>query len=218
MSYGLMIYNNDLEIQMDGTYKNFSLHDSGLWSLSPRWEWHSFSPTINPPMIVTRPSETYYTAGNFDKNASYEYVGQYVWADDYFTLPYIVFTEASVSEIPSGAYGLAVYNDSGNLVFHSHNKWCRIISITTFSTPDAVLPEETIDITVEDADNNYFILRPLCYAQFDTGGFTYIFVLAMKKVDSVTIRVAGYYIDQIPMHLGTLNMFSDISTLIEVNV
>lgn len=208
-SYGLIIYNDNYEVQVDGLYRNFSLHDSGSWSLSDGWEWYGFTPTINPPIIATQPLGIFHVGGNCLKNNSYEYYVFGVYGTNGYTLPYLVFTESEVNEIPSGAYGLAVYNEYGNLVFHTNNKWCRLISFSSFSTPDV---NSYVDITVEDADNNYFLLRPLARASDGR----YLYQVMMKKINSTTIRVEGLILA--PGDYGTWSYWSDISNLIEINV
>lgn len=224
MAYGLTIYNDNNEIQVDGTYKNFSLHDSGSWSVSSGFGWYNFSATTKPPILAIRPPGTFCLAAQYQRNASLEYYTTKIYADGSITLPYIVFTEAAISEIPSGAYGLAVYNEYGNLVFHNYNKWCRLISSITTTNPlhsdCSGNPGDSVDVTVEDADNNYFILRPLCEkSEWNESLFTVDYMTPlMKKINSTTIRVSVFITQRISGEHPLYCYSSSNLTLTEVNV
>ncbi len=223
MAYGLTIYNDNNEIQVDNTYMNFSLHDSGSWSASKGWGWYDFAPTPNPPVVAVSPpgGTVYLIVGQFQKNANGEYCSTKMYIGTSATVPYIVFTQAAVSEIPSGAYGLAIYNASGDLVFHNHNKWCRIISNIIF--PNVLAPDcsssTSVNKTVEDADNNYFLLRPLCEAGVLDEAIieTVYYSPLMRKVDSTTLEIAVGSTNSAQVN-NEFCRSSEYLNLIEINV
>lgn len=195
MSYGLKVYNTSNEVQIDSTYKNFSLHESGSWSADPGSYWYNFTATPNPPVVAIQPPGTYCNAYSYQKDSNSDYYQTSVEVDidaSAITLPYMIFTQSKPSEIPDGGYGLAVYNVNNDLIFHNFNKWLRIVSFQTFSNPlgsDCSNPGAEVDVSVTDADNNYFILRPVCAIAALLPDYTQYGITMMKRIDSLTLRI-----------------------------
>ena len=204
MPYGIEIYNTSGETQVDGAYKNFSLHDSGTWNAPTNGgvESISFSPTSTAPIVAINPADgdlcnvtNYETDSNGDYNKVIGYAkdpGSYPSG-----IPFIVLTEAGVNEI-NGSYGLAIYDASGELVFHNFNKWCRLVSYQTVS--------QGSNVGVVNANNNYFILRPCCFGTRYNDFFDaqYRFSIGMKKVNSTTLNI-----DYFDFELAEVSYYND---------
>ncbi len=201
MGYGFWAANKNGDVQIDGKYQNLKYLTAGTWSLpAPDWPsnctWSShgecanklnlvsFPEVTRPPVIGIRPpgdSDTHVWQNGLQPGSGV-YNSTYVANCVYWSecpgkatdVDYIIFVPGEVSDVPSGQYGLAVWNAEGKLVYHNYDSWLRIISHTVFSNPmgggcaagvsgdgfDDNAKGDRIDISVEDAYNNYFVLRP----------------------------------------------------------
>ncbi len=113
--------------------------------------------------------------------------------DDAIDIPYIVcFTGPLTGMEDEVDYGIKVFpnNDSNTLMFSSAVQSATIVTKSVFANPLTTtfgnFTQE--DVTVEDADNNYFML-------FGTGAANntyYEYRLLMEKINSTTVRVKPY--------------------------
>ena len=192
MSYGIYINNINGETQVDGEYSNFSLfetHSQQIGAYDTNGiKVFSFTDAGELPLLAVKPTSTQYKA-LIPKSSSDCYA---VSSDVTEPIVYMVFTKAKSSEkIPTGSYGINIYNSSGNVVFHNNKKWLRIFSTNIISPPSA---GNYTDVTVVDADNNYFILTPqfwnmLCPAP---NGPILFYAGFIKKINTTTIRYYNY--------------------------
>jgi hypothetical protein len=206
MSHGIKIYNDAYEEQVDGTYKNLSYHDSGVWSCGPSKRYGDFALTAAPPIIGVKLSSTaFYTLpGAIHKNANDKFFRTSVVIEGSASIPYVIFTEPTALEIPSGDYGIAIYNAAGELCFHNSRSWWRVVSVNSFWSPyNTGAVGEGTNINVVDANNNYFLLRPhttwgVYASQIN---ITMLYSILLKKNSATQVRAevrkyadrAGYW-------------------------
>jgi hypothetical protein len=193
MEYGIKFWNAAYEEQVDSTYANLSYHTSGVWSVGDFNDDLYFLPTSSAPIVGLKPLLTHpiLLYGNFGKNTSDQYNRCRIAVPSQQTvnIPYIIFTEPQLGEIPAGEYGVAVYNAVGKLCFHSSRKWWRILSINTISS--VVQPTAGYaDVTVNNTNNYFMMFPPATYGQFSSQAqYTYLYFLGFRKISTTTLRI-----------------------------
>ena len=195
MSYGIQIKNNDGFIQVDGEYSNLSLHEKGTWSSGGEGIYQlGFTTTSYRPTVVLRLDNVFLFPYGYYQPDTGEYDGTYIITHQAVTMDYMVFTKPDLSEIPNSGYGIVIHDVNGDPVFHSFEKWMKIAGFYNIDNPyngDCSGSEGNyIDVTVDDADNNYFQLTPFChYAPVPGICENDLYAPMMKKKDSTTIRI-----------------------------
>lgn len=193
--YGLLVINQADNVQIDSYYTNFARKQTGtVSSVVSGTNYIDFTNTSDTPFIAIKLDNSYYSVpngyvlsgANYDKSTliadgSIANVPWALWVDNY-QAPY------------SGEYGMLVYNSSGDIVFSSEDRYLKVIGIRNVSLPSTVSgdywPTGTDDVTVEDADNNYFMVSTHSWFIRDDGDTNrYVHTIGMKKIDSTTIRV-----------------------------
>lgn len=210
--YGFKCLNTNYEVQVDGGFPNFSLVSESSLSVNftsiPQYgslpgyangkATISIGNTVTQPLIAWKvgadptaiiptsmTSFDAYTSGNIGQNINKN-----------VTIPYAIFRQANAGDIPSNSFGLAVFNASGHLVWHSCRPWMKIIGV--YSVPWS--RNMNSNVTVQDAANNYFVLTPLTWSD---GGFTGLdgtwwyqnYVTLLSKVNSTTVNVNWWTTD-----------------------
>lgn len=156
--YGLILKNSGNGIQIDSTYKNFTLHDSGTHvSTSGPVEFKyqiDFDDTDDTPILAYRPISTYYLARGINHISGSTFTAAQLLATDEISvsIPWIVFTETPLNVLPT--YGLIVKNSSDEVVFSSNEVYFKIKSVTSLS----FILNSSQDIGSLDVDNNYYFL------------------------------------------------------------
>ena len=130
--------------------------------------------------------------GTFKKDSGDRYHQALLWVSANENCQYVAFRKTKPSDINMG-YGLVVYNDSGGIVFHSNARWCRIVAANVVNNPLGTDCSSSIntDVTVVDADNNYFYLTPVYeVAQYNPQqGISMFASPTFRKINSTTIRI-----------------------------
>jgi hypothetical protein len=213
MSYGMEIVNSDGNVIVDGLYKNFSYYSSGSGTIpggdteTGRLSINFSTPTSNPPLIAIQPTGTTFVVSllgyNYNSSTS-QYTGFTAYSStkvDYAATwgtatfnwkAYITNPDTVVS-----AYGLAVYNPAGQVVFDSGRDYFKIYSVST----DILIDEPTnsdvnsgssLTVSHPGISNPYYTLTPprMC-ARRATGMNSYFagYVSGVRKVDSTSVKV-----------------------------
>lgn len=192
--YGLKVLNASLDVQIDGTYRNHSLvadksvPSSGFNNLNATYTPIDTRPIITHRVLSATPLSMY----RVYKFGAASYVGcSFVYpAGNSFTVDFQVFKQGVNVE---ATYGLLVKNASFNTVFSSADK-----HLTFLNSYEATLGHgsttASVDITVQDANNNYFILEPFVHKEYLSGIHTTAGhqFRGIKKVDSSTMRIVNF--------------------------
>lgn len=200
--YGFKAVNDNGEVQIDSTYRNFSKIFNGSMSLSASPAVETIGSFSEPPVIAWRPdtvaaSMLYSLYKTGDNYTSMSFLSNYTAPRG--DIDYAGFSNKNAI-VPSDAYGLLVKNASGEVCFSSEEEYFKIVGIHNISnTWDYTnIGSQYIDITVSDATNNYFILTPINHVAY--GAYLYsspnywwwiFYTLGLKKINSTTIRVEG---------------------------
>lgn len=207
--YGLKLKNYSHGIQIDSTYKNLSVLSSGSLTLPASGSWSYNGADIDitnvskEAVIFFRPiTDGYlnhqgfvYASTQIDKVRFIRDGKDYPVSDVCGkTLYYRFYYLGMLNAKPT--YGMAVYNPSINQVFNSNNAFLRaLIHTATLNYSINAQSDNYVDVTVSDADSNYFLLSPLNWCLANNGGADYSShcYMGMKKINSTTIRVAQIY-------------------------
>jgi hypothetical protein len=156
--YGLKILNTDGEIQIDGSFVNYSLRDgdnSKSIGSSIGTVAHSFSPsTPYPPVVLIKPLQDIPLCLIELTYSSPNYTGFRVGGAANATYSYRVFYPAGNKS--SEDYGLRVYNADEKLVFDSGYAPFRIINVIS-ATIGSTYSHGATDSKV------WYIITPLQY-------------------------------------------------------
>ena len=219
--YGLNIVGSAGNIQIDSTYKNYIECAAGSAGLSAGTNDVDITDTTKAVIVAMRPGAAEFSCYyGFVKSGSIFTHAKFMGGADDVTIYWKEFVEGLVESLP--AYGLIVYNSSGDVVFHSDDKPMNIVSVNTGSF--AYGPGNYSDETVIDADNNYFILMPTLpiYEAIDFDPpiwLTYFYSRGLKYIDGTTIRVGDFQFGgygQLEPPPGPWDGWIDAYTLIEV--
>lgn len=195
MGYGLKIYNDNGVLIIDGKYRNFSEYTSGSFSPnSNAYTTVSFTATSNLPLVGLQPQELGVGGSvsliGYTKSGS-NWTGFVASSLSISNINYKVYTSDTVN--PADTYGLKVYDDSSNIVFHSGKKY---FDIHLVDDSVAILPPPfytNYDITHSDISNPYYFLSPVGYWIYGyvTGpqGPLGFFRHGVQKISSTSVRV-----------------------------
>jgi len=192
MSYGALVRNYNNQGQLDTRNPVMPLYEKNSIAL-PSDSYAaavSIKTSTNPLVIAHKPTSSpimcpiiQTSSGQYDKAEVHKIHGQTPVFD------YLTFVSVN-SFSDSGAYGFRIYDAQGNTVFRD-------------DIPDLMQPIErytgthspssSVDVTVSDADNNYFILTPFSALYYQRGSMTaQIFLRLLEYINSVTVRVSDY--------------------------
>jgi len=201
--YGLLVKNTNGQVQIDSLYRNFSFWESGTLDISEGYNTIDFTDTSQVPIVAIRPSSTTYCALARLNKSSGNYASASVEGEigESGTIGWAVFVEGTLNPLPS--YGLVVRNPSGDVVFSSNERYFKIIDVYSLNVSEGGY----VDVSVQDADNNYFVLYPYSYyieselaeSPEEDVWISDVYILGMKKMSSTIVRV------------GTFLGFSDIT-------
>lgn len=156
--YGLKVKNSYDGIQIDSTYKNYTVEEVGTKSFNTTTSSQFTVDLVdvdNTPIFAIQPITASYLAiwRWVMSGSSYSGIELVAQASKSSSFNWVLFTEDSANAIP--IYGLVVRNNQGNVVFTSGEQYFKIESVTDLSYDYTSYQ----DVTVVDADN-YFILVP----------------------------------------------------------
>jgi len=186
--FGFIAKNSSGGVQIDSTYKNFTVQANSRESFStisaPSQFIVDFTDISDTPVFAFKPIlETYLAAWRWVKSGS-EYSGVEMLAqkDKSGAFDWVIFTEEPANAMPD--FGLVVKNAAGDVVFSSDERYFKIESVTSLSFDYTSYQ----DVTGIDADNNYFILVPhLPWIETAT-----IYWPGIKKISSSSLRVKHF--------------------------
>lgn len=191
--YGLIVKNNDSEVQIDGTYKNYTLFTSGSQAVTQTGSGTAVTINTNSPVVASKVLTTYFHCISGSSSTSGTYVAAIIfYSEGSQTLPWVSYTYAHTATLPT--YGLIVKNAAGTVVFSSEDEWLKIIGVDSSSLAYSV--GGYTDVTVVDAVNNYFFLTDHSWehtATYNGSDWDHIvYSRGMKRINSTTIRVGVF--------------------------
>lgn len=181
MSHGIIIKNKNIDVQVDGKARNYFIEKSGTFSFSgvsawlgPQWvgERSVFSPLVEPwlPRIVAAKllQNKYFCFFDMLQSGYFNYLeirfmGE---CDESYSVDYSIWRYATAARPATPAeYGIHIYDDTGSyLIFSSGERNMRFVGTYEVDNPIYTqdgTPGAHVDVTVEDAFNNYFIMNPI---------------------------------------------------------
>ena len=108
-----------------------------------------------------------------------------VLSDAAYNIDYSIFRNAVVNSLPT--FGLSIYDSTGVNIFHTNDKHLRLIAVHSYTRP--TLYTSTVDVTVNDADNNYFLIQNNGFYYNTDGIFINRYIGAFTKINSTTVRI-----------------------------
>lgn len=221
IDYGIIIKNKTNQIVIDSTYRNYSYQGGGYKTCSAAYSSgesiQTITSTTNAIVACMKPPSDYARIVGFTESGS-SYTGIRFLSKSAQNVYYKYYTEGLKNSI--SGYGMQVLNSSGTTVWSStEDSYFNIVSagswnVDTESQSGAgcaingaayYTPSATYDITVEDADNNYFFFSGFEYAYSncpESSKYSWRYMVGMKYVNSTTIRLGYFYYD-VQSYTGT---------------
>jgi hypothetical protein len=203
MGYGIEIKNSNGDLIIDGNSKNFAEYASGSVSGTGGLQLVSFTATDQIPIVAIRPDAAvaikYAILFALHKTGS-DYDGFYIVASLNLNVDYKVYV-AHPAAAGSAQYGLHVWNEDGELIFDSSNKYFDIYSVTTGISITASINIEGAgsysDVSHPGISDPYYFLSPLSFwiigaANPPQPGPIYGLRPGLRKIDSTNVRIAWY--------------------------
>lgn len=205
--YGLSVKNNNSEIQIDSTYRNLSLDESGAGititnnnNTSSYYTRVALIASSLVPLILIRPNtDDFLAIGAYHKTgAIFDGVDMVTVRSQSTVIDWKSYRE---NRVASGEnYGLLVYNPSGGLCFDSGKSYFKIHSVHTINLG---APSDSnndygpyTDITHAGISNPYYILSPssfwLLAAPPPQVGALRVYLIGIKKLTSTSVRVGWF--------------------------
>lgn len=203
--YGFRSLNENLDVQIDGTYPNYSvLKTATQFRTGAGAPWAiATMPSVSqrtPPLTTLKPLATPIVLQGYDQigePASLTRVIITYPLGKQLTVHYQIF-QPGVSKVAT--YGLLVKNTSGSSVFSSEDK-----HLNPIGSYEATLGYDnvgaSVDITVSNADTNYFSLSP----HVENRGLQVpspskdITNRGFRRVDASTVRVITWLYNVYPL-------------------
>jgi len=188
--YGLIVKNSSAQTMIDGNYKNYALKQTSSGGVVFGDNTIDITDVPSLPIFATKAdSSGKHCLYRIAKSGS-DFVTAWVMASASFTLYWKTFIPGPVQALPT--YGLIVRNPSNEVIFSSEDTWLKIKGVYTQS----VAAGATSDVTVENADLNYFFLTDFSWRLYTTGSppvYTYWFdARGFYKLNSTTIRIQTF--------------------------
>jgi hypothetical protein len=208
--YGLIIKNDSGEIQIDSTYRNLSLDQSGTSeSISNdntsggAYTRIAITPSPLVPIVLIRPNtDRFVCVRNYYKSGS-NFTGVDIVTERSQSTG-IDWQSYRENRTASGDdYGLLVYNSSGDLCFDSGKNYFRIVSITESiildDPPVGYANGDYQDVTHTGISDPYYILTPSSYwlrGEYNPAPpritrFA-LWMIGIKKLSSTSVRVGWF--------------------------
>lgn len=187
--YGIRVYNDSDVLIIDSKYKNHVYHAHGTTTVGNYLNEVDIPDLSGSGIMFIKPTSFLTIGYGFIKNGSV-YDKILIGADSTGTVDWIVYKESPDSP-PSGDYGMNVYDSTGLLVFSSNETGYLNVSA------DGLYSQQ--QLTVNDADNNYFAIIGLGLIynysiHFNPPGFPNTVAeeytrqcIGMKRIDSTTL-------------------------------
>lgn len=178
--YGLFLKNEGGGVQIDSTYKNYSLHQtgSGVYTTSVI----IITSTSSVPIFAFRPHTSGFCSPDSWVVSGSNYTGLRFFGAESTSVNWAVFTLQPINSLPP--HGIVVWGPAGEVVFSSDEKYFKVIGVY----PVTFLPKGYANVTVSDADANYFFFFPKTDIGYVLGG-THVYLAGLKKISSSIIRM-----------------------------
>jgi len=213
--YGLVTKNDSGETQIDSTYRNLSLDESGS-NVAITCDSYGNPTSVSltgsslVPLIAIRPPTDRYaavkcyhkTSSNFDAFLVHPELD--AWP---YSAMYIDWKSYRENRVASGEdYGLLVYNSDGDLCFDSGKSYLKIREVHSVTLDDPTLDgyDPVLDsevITHSSYSNPYYILSRNSYWELGFGPtgstppyFAMLFSIGVKKVSSTSVNVGWFQV------------------------
>jgi len=212
--YGLKIKNNNGVILIDSLYRNYSFEGNGTKSCSAAStsgeSIETITSTSDAIVAFMKAPTDYARIVGFTESGS-DYNGIRFLSSTAQSISYVYYTESLKNTTDD--YGLNVYNPSNETVFSSsEDGYFNVATADTYNLSSTIImggncgtngqayytPTDTNDYTVEDADNNYFLITGFQFAYANCGespDWSARYTVGIKKINSTTIRLGWFYFD-----------------------
>lgn len=163
MAYGIEVRNNQGGVQIDGTYQNLSLLETGRTATSSSFDSYAverfFVPwnfDLHPEAIVTvrpRPGEKIFKVSSEPNNNRFviESTGVSSYVD------YAIYGIQKSTKSYSTNYGLQILNGSGDIVFDSREKYLKVLGYVDINSPS----ESIVTANNPYASQQPYIMHPI---------------------------------------------------------
>ena len=232
--YGLVVKNNNSEIQVDSTYRNLSLdEEDDLVTITNNYQSEptSYDTVVSivnsalTPIILMRPDTDYYVAiSSYYKSGSlFTGFGVNTQAAEPFNTPIttdIDWKSYRENRVASGDdYGLLVYNPSGFLCFDSGKNYFKIHSVNTIN----LAVGDSTTITHSGISDPFYILSPSAYWVFSIplGGSEHVVIfnrIGIKKISSTSVSVGWFAFGRYEVNQQNLNVNEGINPTMKLIV
>lgn len=205
--YGLLVKNNNSEIQIDSTYRNLSLDesDTGITitnnnNVSSYYTRIALTGSSLVPIILIRPNtDDFVVIGAYHKTgANFDGVDMVTMQNQSTVIDWKSYRE---NRVTSGEnYGLLVYNSSGDLCFDSGKNYFKIHSVHSITLANPTDREQDLgpyeDITHAAISNPYYILSPSSFWLLADAppqiSPLRAYLMGIKKLTSTSVRVGWF--------------------------
>ena len=205
--YGLKVKNNSGEIQIDSTYRNLSLDESGsgvtISNDNSEGGFYTRVTLVSSPLaalILVRPNTDDFVAVKSYYKSGSDFAGvDLVTMQQQSTI--VDWKSYRENRVVSGDnYGLLVYNSAGELCFDSGKSYFKIHSVHSITLANPTNQEADLgpyeDISHAGISNPYYILSPASYwlkynppAQSSS---IRAWLIGMKKLTSTSVRIGWF--------------------------
>jgi len=216
--YGIQVENSSGEIQIDSTYKNYALKQTGSTGVAYGQNVIDITDVSSAPIFAAKANSSYYHCLYGLAESGSNYTDAYVDAEGSFTLAWKTFVPGNVQTLPT--YGLIIRNSSNEIVFSSADTWLKLKGVYSRS----VALNATSDVTVNDAANNYFYLSDYSWNLWSESAGPPLFhfmyeARGIKYINATTVRIGTFQFGDgiIPAEITGGAWYNDC-TLIEFGV
>lgn len=202
--FGIQVLSASLNVQVDGKYRNFALWKDGSefrsatgapWLIATMGELAVADMPFISMKAQTATPIVFEAVDNTPPVGSLNRIFVGFPYTNSLTLKYQIF-KPGVAKVAD--YGLLVTNTNGTQVFSSEDKHLNPIAEYS-ATLGYTNVWASVNITVRDADSNYFALYPQVENRTPQPPSSHNFTKrGFKKVDSTTIRVVNFNYDYGP--------------------
>lgn len=198
--YGIVIKNAGGRVIIDSNYNNYAYVQHGNISLTADTLTNlNITDTPQNILCAIRPTTSGHSSVYSYVKSGSNYTDIKFISDVSQSVPYMLMANAPQQPTNTG-YGMVVYNSSGDPTFNSNEiGYCNVAAVhvgsfdidfnLVVSCSAGGITSSPHTFTVEDADNNYFILltRKMVVGACPTSTIG-IFHTALKKIDSKTLQ------------------------------
>lgn len=184
--YGITIRNKKKVVIIDSQYKNYTFYEGGTANLSLYSTLIPIEPTEASLITIIQPPTDHYVNAYGINDSTNGHSDIIIASSGTTTCKYAVYKDGQSTT--EDTFGMIIYDSSGSVVFNS-NELGYLKPIARYSYTPPWLNTSTTNVTVQDTDNNYFVLMGGSTAYYRDGATLYRYLLGMKKINSTTLRL-----------------------------